>query len=370
MQMNLRSPSLWLFLGCLLTSLNVTVQSFANTASLVNSQSLAKVTTPAELRNLYQRGQLSPLNESLQQAMRTQMKEVILSDLYQEAQKNPHLKIGTAKIADVFAAIDKCQVLQADAGYSLIAQDHRSSDFYAIGTNLAVINLETLDAVKKFPLGILGIYLHICLGADGIDDRNYDVSLALMSSRLIDFKSFQNESSQGSQAKPVASLEKTLELKGKSQFRLATPVPPAAEEIPPSSSRLPAPNSPTKIPLRLQKGGGYTGVGGGGDVMSFLVKAEMLSWAPFLGKIGGIPEVCQERWKNPQTFIDELLNLQIESREDLPAHYLFDLQERILWLKKVPLKMFPASLMKTLSVVLVVEFCQGVIEIEKSRSIR
>jgi hypothetical protein len=144
----------------------------------------------------------------------------------------------------------------------------------------------------------MALTLHIFLGSAGYQDEDYQLSLALL---LFDTSLAADAPSQLNNVRFTELFPRKISDLYR-QFPAAIPKTIGVIET----------FSDKHILIASGKGGG-TGVGGGGDMQSILIKIRMIRYAFALAQVPNLPATCKMRWADPTTYISDVLQLELES---------------------------------------------------------
>ncbi len=243
-----------------------------------------------------------------------------LAKLWQEAQKNPEAHRGALNLAQFFRDLDQCQLFEtANQNVTLQADPARRSDFYVLGGKAGFFNHEAFE--KGTPEGIVALGIHVCAGAAGYQDQDYQLSLAL----LMDEASLDPNKKEAFRGVEMEKLypqtPESLYRRSPQDLKLEKEereTPKDLGRLRPETKEGSEPTSGRQQKLIIQKkGGSFTGVGGGGDVFSVMVKMEMLTYMNLVTEKFELPPSCKSRWKDRTVFVADVLNLKMESKDGL-----------------------------------------------------
>jgi len=214
--------------------------------------------------------------------LRQMMKQKLLGNIWLQYQANPELKMGVLPARELFAKLEKFNLFQNDTKTLLQADPERISDFYVLNENWGIINREGIE--KTNHKGLILLPMHIFLGSAGYQDENYKLSLLL---------ALYNQ-----------SLDKA-ERDGFGKLDFERLFPKTEKEL-------------YRKKDKKSDGGGFTGVGGGGDDISISVKAQMINYS--LAPVQHTPLLpyCATRWSDPNQFALDVLDFELESRKEIP----------------------------------------------------
>lgn len=220
------------------------------------------------------------------QELRTNIKTE-LSGLYQT---QPQL--GALNVRDMFARFDKVFIGWNKMQLPFQADLERDSDFYLPGYNIAILNPEL---EKASSIGRLGVIIHVMFGASGLDDENYQRTLGVLIAEM------QIRNPQ---------LFKTVNIQ-----HLFPSSPAQLSYRPPQGDRKILQFSDDANKRIIVAGGGFTGVGGGGDSSAFTVKYAMIQLNPVAEKMLN-PQAaakCVRAWQNYTNYLWDVMNVPMES---------------------------------------------------------
>ncbi len=298
------------------------------------------------------------LNSFIQRTIREMTKTKFLGNLYEVFKQDPTKQIGDIKLADAFASIDKCEVLQNAIGVPMVADSNRSSDFYALNRNFGILNDELLAA--KAPQGVVMIYIHVCLGADGWNDEYYEKTLALLSANEFMGQMVLAANDAVDDRLRAISPEKLLSNKGSSlRKEMPTKIDPTKELKDKDLKK-----EPSKVIIKGKDPGSYTGVGGGGDIWSVMIKLELVKDTLIVHKYKELDPLCASRWQDPNVFLDDVLNIKIESDAGVPSTGSYDSKTDIYWVWRTPFPLRP-EIIESQGTLLLFSICKNIAE--KSR---
>lgn len=297
--------------------------------------------TKQSLQNFIDSSGASPINLFLQNQLRAAARTVLLKDYYDIYLMDPTARVGRLELKTIFEAIDRCQVFENSSETPLMAEKLRDTDIYIRDSNVGIFNREVLK-YQKHLFAVVGIYLHVCFGSSGLDDKNYDLTTGLLAPQIF------RQDINFDNATKINYLD-ILYFPSKVNFRLNEATPIDQEFMSSTTQGIPV---YTKL-----AGGSYTGVGGGGDALSLLTKINLLRWAPHLATLKELPGKCKTIWADPLNFIDHVLQMQIESKSGLDSNYKVTNKGTVLHLRKLPLENIPPELLMDLSFILVHEIC-------------
>lgn len=211
--------------------------------------------------------------------LRKAFREKALPHIWSEYQRNPNLSFGVLSAKELFEKLDKFQLFQSTPNNSYQLDKERMDDFYLTDTCIGVINNETLGHDSS---AIVALVLHVFLGACGWQDENYELLLALLS---------YEASLESSLDNPIHRID---------HKRL----------FPANLNELVRNHNKTSKELLLS--GGFTSVGGGGDVNSIKTKLLMYSYLFSLNEVPLTP-TCLKRWEDPTRLVMDIQEVEIES---------------------------------------------------------
>ncbi|MCK6596208.1 MAG: hypothetical protein L6Q37_08980 [Bdellovibrionaceae bacterium] len=214
--------------------------------------------------------------------LRKALREKAFPHIWEEYQKNSNLSFGILSAKELFEKLDKFQLFQSTPNNSYQLDKERMDDFYLTNTCVGVMNNETLVHDSS---ALVALVLHIFLGACGWQDENYQLSLALLS---------YEESLASSSESPIHQID---------HKRL----------FPANFNELIRNHNKTTKELLFS--GGFTSVGGGGDVNSLKTKLLMYSYLFSLNEVPLTP-TCRKRWENPTRLVMDIQDVEIESRAE------------------------------------------------------
>jgi hypothetical protein len=259
---------------------NVTyAQNFDGEISFDRIQELAKSTAD------------QPEYQAAMQLLRLQMRFTLLPNLWKATQENPDFQVGAVRTSDLFQKLNRFNLFQNDSEFVLQADQERKSDFYVLNENWGAINTEQMRPILKTESGLI-LPLHIFLGANGYQDENYQLSLALV---LLDKSMSANSDLE------KIGIPKLFPQKKEDLYRLE-----------PQLIKK-GPDGDKQKLLRRSKGG-FTGVGGGGDGRSLQVKFELISKYLFAFSNPKLSsQACFRKWADPLAFLQDVFEVEIES---------------------------------------------------------
>jgi hypothetical protein len=260
-------------------------------------QKIDRVTFP-ELEQLMHQLSRGREYETRMQVMRLAMREKLLGHIWRKTQVDPDFRMGALRFRELFEKLETFKVFENDTNLALQADSERRSDFYVLNGGWGAINKNTFEEANG--RGLMLLPLHVFLGAVGYQDENYQLTLLL---------ALYNESLSPHPVKtpPVQLLErvdwKRLFPATEAELYRTSPQP-----VSPSAA-----SSQQKDERLLFAGGGFTGVGGGGDVLSLIVKLELIDGYFKNGPGTVLSEFCFLRWSDPTFFLDDVFKSEIES---------------------------------------------------------
>lgn len=255
----------------------ILLPGFAFAVQPLNSGNLSEV---VQSLNTYQE---SDKQKFLMPLLRKALREKALPQIWEEYQKNPDLSFGALKAKDLFRKLDKFQLFQSTLNNSLQLDKERIDDFYLTAQGLGVVNKEALG---HDPNAITVLALHIFLGSSGWQDENYQLSLALLS--------YEASLSSPSQS-PIHRINH--------------------KKLFPANRNELIRNYKNNRSDSLGGDGGFTSVGGGGDVTSIKTKLMMYSYIFSLNEVP-LTSQCRQRWENPTRLVMDIQEVEIESVAD------------------------------------------------------
>lgn len=232
---------------------------------------------------------------STMQQLRQLMRDRVLGNIWQENLKNPNLKLGHLKTTELFKKLESFDLFQNTTEIALQADRDRRSDFYAQQENWGVINKETLENAN--PEALIALTLHVFLGAAGYEDDNYQLGLMLI----------HYNNSIGPSANEKLRVINFNQLFPRSSTEVYRTHP--KQVFAQNGSLL----KNSKL-LSKESGGGFTGVGGGGDILSLQIKQEIFSYVFVVSdSFPDLTPACRLRWRNPTAYAADVFNIEIES---------------------------------------------------------
>ncbi|MGZ3771447.1 MAG: hypothetical protein ACXVCP_18020 [Bdellovibrio sp.] len=242
--------------------------------------------------------------EAVQEQLRSLIKTGILGELYKASLKNRNFKMGSIVFSELFRKFDSVNVLAANI--PLKADPRRPTDLYLTKESLILVNSD-FNALPN--LARRAIVVHTFLGASGYRDNNYSLTLALLA---------KNEA-----LKPMANEED-----------------PATDSEKYRSDKI-SWNKLNFARLMMVDGGGFTGVGGGGDGTSVQAKLDMLSNMDYARTMFPESNECSGTWSSLTDFAKSIMEARIESAENIDVPK-FDYSDKT----QAPLILIPRYLPK------------------------
>lgn len=267
---------------------------FADSAQAVDITTTYRVSPQAfiaEIKELEKHPELPAKMKEIRRVIQNQ-----LPSLYKKSLQDKSLNVGIVNIREMFAKFEQVRVFE-NTSLSIPFQldSQRASDFYITDLKIGFFNGESLGSNYW---GRFGILLHVFLGASGYEDEDYALTMALV---LAEQKLKTPEH----------------QLFGKVDFKRITPQTLEQMQRKPGRAETTLPSS--EASRMMLGGGGFTGVGGGGDGSSVSTKFEMLMMAPVQKGSFSSKFPCFKAWSDYTTFIFDLQNFELESNANLAS---------------------------------------------------
>jgi hypothetical protein len=249
----------------------------------------------------------SRVTQQISDRARTFLYQWDMEKLKAKAALDGNFHYGALNFRDLFSNFEKVKFYILSAPVKIEVSAERPSDIYLLGKNAVILNQ---DFFKAANMGRAGVVLHTLLGASGYQDENYQLSTLLHIANLC----LNQSELDGQSAADVKTICESIDME---------------KSFPQNRARLFRPGLKTGLDLHLFDasgaelnrsfaeggGGGFTGVGGGGDYRAVIFKMGMMGFAIPEWRAQIVERECSERWPTTQDFLNEFLPMRIEISE-------------------------------------------------------
>lgn len=259
------------------------------------------VTVPDDQMLQFMEDDHSLVTKRFSDSVRRQFYRWNMQPLVEKAKKDASFHFGAVNFRQMFREFEKVKFYVLTANDSAQVSRERPTDVYLRGKFIVILNR---DFNSGSDLGKAGILLHTMLGAIGYNDENYQLTTAIhIASMCLNTTDLVGDENRNAVCNAIdfdrifpqsrSSLRHGPETEGDHDVHFSK-------------------DAEKPFQVASGDGGGFTGVGGGGDHRAIALKVEIVgsSIPQWRSKI--LPADCNSQWKDANDYLRDFLPLKIE----------------------------------------------------------